>query len=401
MAKGLAEILSSRGEGPVAEIIIAGSGFAGLTTALQLKRHLGNRTDHHITVIAKDDQFLYRPALIPVAFGTKSLSDIQFRLSPVYRRAGIEFFASEIVDIDPKTHTVATRERRFPYDKLVVALGEHLAYDEIPGLKEYGYTVCSQQGAQALADALPRFTGGPAVVGWAQYAQTGGPSFEVALELHHYMKRRQLPGSISFVDPLPKFWAPAGEKASSYLERLFATLQIPRYGPVQIQEVSPDRVILADGRELPSQLTIITPPFRGQPAQSGLAAGQPRNWIETGKDMRSLRYPDIYVAGNATAFDGPKQGHTAMLQAEVAAHNLALDLLARPGERRQYDHEMSCVLDLGQGQGLFVRRSLWNTRHQVVKLGRRWPLAKSLLEYTFVHTPVFKQWGVPISRLTR
>jgi sulfide:quinone oxidoreductase len=112
---------------------------------------------------------------------------------------------------------------------------------------------------------------------------------------------------------------------------------------VQVREVWPDRVIVADGRELAPQLSVITPPFRGQPTQSGLVAGQPRDWMETGKDLRSLHYPDIYVFGNATAFDGSNQGHTAMLQAEVATHNLSLDLLARPGERKQYDHEMICV----------------------------------------------------------
>jgi sulfide:quinone oxidoreductase len=82
-----------------------------------------------------------------------------------------------------------------------------------------------------------------------------------------------------------------------------------------------------------------------------------------------------------------------MRQAEVAADNLLLDLTHSPARRRQYEHEMSCVLDFGRGRGLYVRRSLWSDDHQEMRIGRQWPIAKSLLAYLYVKTPVFKQWG--------
>lgn len=94
-------------------------------------------------MIAKDQQFLYRPALIRVGFGKKSLSDVKFRLSPKYRRADVTFLTSEIADIDPEAHTVITRDRHLGYDNLLVALSEHLAYEEIPGLKAYGFSTRS------------------------------------------------------------------------------------------------------------------------------------------------------------------------------------------------------------------------------------------------------------------
>ncbi|AEJ41876.1 sulfide-quinone reductase [Sulfobacillus acidophilus TPY] len=383
------------------DVVVLGSGFAGLTAALSIRRGLGRQAGYRVVVIAKDAQFVYRPALVDVAFGHKPLDDIRFALEPIYRRAGIEWMPAVVTDVDPDQRQVKTSSGTVSYDKLVVALGERFAYDEVPGLKDYGLTVCSVEGTLKLQTALRQYTGGPAVVGWAQNCQTGGPAFEVALELHHYLETKQLQGPMTFVDPLPKFWAPAGERASRYLEQLFNQKGITRLGPVTVRAVEADRVILDDGRELPSRLTIITPPFRGDPALSRLAHGHPRGWIETGKDMRSVHDPDVYVAGNATAFEGPKQGHTAMLQAEVVAANLVRDLVGRPEARRQYHHEMSCVLNLGNGRGLYVRRSLWDQRHRTVKLGRQWPLAKKLLEYLFVHTPVFREWGVPITWVTR
>lgn len=378
----------------MATIVIAGSGFAGLTTAIQLKRRLRHTTKHRIIVVAKDARFLYRPSLPQVVFGAKELDDISFPLSPIYRRLGIEFRVDPILDIDPVDRKVNTASATLSYDKLVVALGEHLAFEEIGGLNEFGYSLCTAEGALALRDALKRYQGGPVVVGWAQYAQTGGPAFEIALQLSHLLSRRQLQGPIQFVDPLPTLWAPAGPHASQFLEGVFAERGITRLGPVNIQGVYSDRVVLADGRELPSVLSIITPPFRGVAAQTSLAHGHVRNWLETGYNMRSLAYPDVYVAGSAVAFDGPKQGHTALLQAEVVASNLARELSGADTAERVYDHEMSCVLDLGRGQGLFVRRSLWNSLHEEVKVGRQWPLVKAALGYTFVKTPVFKRWGL-------
>ncbi|MCL4318684.1 MAG: FAD-dependent oxidoreductase [Firmicutes bacterium] len=379
-------------------IVIAGSGFGGLTVALQLKKRLKN-TNHRITVIAKDNQFVYRPNLILVALGKKSPKSITFNLATLYAKSGVEFLKTTIESIDAEAKTVNTATGAVLYDKMIVALGEKLHYEEIPGLREYGYNVCSIDGALALRSALEHFDGGPIVVGWSQFVQTGGPAFEVALELEQWLKHHDLSGSIQFIDPLPKLWAPAGPEAGEFMTSLFAERKISRMGPVQVKEVKSDRVILKDGTELPSKLTVVTPPFHGEDAQSALANGQSRGWLETGKDMRSVHYPDVYAVGSAVAFEGPKQAHTAMLQAETAAHNLALEINQSTAPRKEYDHEMSCVLDLGNGQGLFVRRSLWNDQHQVVRIGRKWPMAKSALAYSFIHTPIFKKWGVPMSKI--
>ncbi len=381
----------------MSDIVIAGSGFAGLTAALKLKRLL-RHTDHRITVLSRDATFLYRPSLVLVAFGKKSPQAISFDLRRIYRRLHIPFIVTPISSFDAKAHTIETSQGAVHYDKLIVGLGEKLAYSEVPGMQEYGYNVCTLEGALALKEALNRYHGGPAVVGWSQFVQTGGPAFEVALELQELMDHKKLSGSIDFINPLPSLWAPAGPEATEFLTKVFEERHIARHGPVQVKEVKADRVILASGEELPSVLTIVTPPFRGEDAQKSLAGDTPREWLVTGKDMQSLVDPDIYVAGSSVAFEGPKQGHTAMLQAETAAYNLSVDLLGLAKPHQLYDHEMSCVLDLGLGEGIFVRRSLWSKEHQEFKIGRQWPLAKAALAYTYVHTPVFKKWGLSMPK---
>lgn len=379
----------------MAKIVILGSGFAGLTAAVRLKRRLRGE-DHEILVIDRSTTFVYRPSLVLVAFGHKPVRDVTFDLTATYRRLRIPFLHTEVQEVEPESKTVVTSTGPIAYDKLIVAMGEKLAVEEVPGMADYGHNVCSLSGAIRLREALKTWSGGPAVIGWSQFVQTGGPAFEVAVELRRWMTKRGWGTPIHFIDPLPKIWAPAGSAASTFMQQLFDDRNIVRHGPVQVQAVERDRVVLTNGDVLPSTLTIVTPPFRGVEAQRSLAGTNKRDWLETGRDMQSVQFPDIYVAGSATAFEGPKQAHTAMLQAEVAVDNLAADLHHAADARRQYAHEMSCVLDLGQGQGLFVKKSLWTDEHQVARVGRQWPVAKAALAYAYVKTPVFKRWGFSV-----
>ncbi len=376
----------------MAKIVILGSGFAGLTAAVRLNRRLPDAR-HEVLVIDRSTTFVYRPSLVLVAFGHKPARDVTFDLVSTYHRLRIPFLHAEVKEVEPQSKTVLTSHGPIAYDKLIVAMGEKLAVEEVPGMAEYGHNVCSLRGAMRLKEALETWNGGPTVIGWSQFVQTGGPAFEVAVELRRWMTKRGWNTPIHFIDPLPKIWAPAGPEASQFMQQLFDDRQIVRHGPVQVQAVECDRVVLTNGEVLPSTLTIVTPPFRGVEAQRSIAGNHKRDWLETGRDMQSVQFPDIYVTGSATAFEGPKQAHTAMMQAEIAVDNVVVDLQRAPSVHREYAHEMSCVLDLGQGQGLFVKKSLWSDDHQVARVGRQWPVAKAALAYTYVKTPVFKRWG--------
>lgn len=95
----------------MARIIIAGSGFGGLTAAMKLKKHL-DLSRHQITVIDQNAQFVYRPSLVLVAFGKATPESITFNLPEVYQQSGIQFIQASISSIDGDKKIVETRDRK-------------------------------------------------------------------------------------------------------------------------------------------------------------------------------------------------------------------------------------------------------------------------------------------------
>jgi sulfide:quinone oxidoreductase len=87
----------------------------------------------------------------------------------------------------------------------------------------------------------------------------------------------------------------------------------------------------------------------------------------------------MYAAGDAVNFLGPKMGHMAVLQGEVAAANLAAVISGREPEAR-YDHELMLVIDEGGQDSLYLRKRLWGRSGASGRRGRFWGWAKQAHE---------------------
>ena len=57
-------------------ILILGGGFGGVYAALEMERHLARRPDVEVTLVTRDNFFLFTPMLHEVAAGDLELSTI-------------------------------------------------------------------------------------------------------------------------------------------------------------------------------------------------------------------------------------------------------------------------------------------------------------------------------------
>jgi NADH:ubiquinone reductase (H+-translocating) len=135
------------------KILILGGGFGGLYTALELEKRLGDDFTVEITLVNRDNFFLFTPMLHEVAASDLDITTIVNPIRKMLKRTN--FFNGEVgsIDLHSKRVTVfhgidGSHAHELSYDHLVLALGSVTNFYGIPGLEERALTM------KSLADAV-------------------------------------------------------------------------------------------------------------------------------------------------------------------------------------------------------------------------------------------------------
>lgn len=97
------------------------------------------------------------------------------------------------------------------------------------------------------------------------------------------------------------------------------------------------------------------------------------------RKMRVAEVERMYAVGDSVSFDGPKMGHMAVLQAEVAAANVLAEIEGREPQV-EYNHEVNYVIDEGGADSIYLHKGLWDSTSTEFRHGRFWSWAKRLHE---------------------
>ena len=387
-------------------VVVVGSSFAGLTAALELRKHLHAR--HEVVVLDPRESFTFIPSLIWLPFGLRTPDDITFPLAPLYERKGIRYINEAAARIDTDAHVVTTTAgEALPYDRLLIATGPRLAFEKVPGLgPEAGYTqsVCNLDHALLAQDAWERFleNPGPVVVGTAQGGSCFGASYEFLFNVHHRIKKAGLAdvAPVTFVSAEPylgHFGLGGVGDSAKRVTSFFDRLGIEGLPNTVITEARDGELELESGRTLPFAYAMIVPPFTGVDAvrdADGLA--NPMGFVPVDDEFRHPQQRDVYAAGVAIAIAPPqptavpagvpKTGQMSETMAKVAAHNIAADI--QGGARRELplaELAAICVLDAGNNGIVFkADKVLGDGDHARVMAGPQAHWAKLAFERYFL-----------------
>jgi sulfide:quinone oxidoreductase len=330
-------------------VVILGAGFGGLELASTLSEAVGDDVD--VTLIDKEDAFVFGYSKLDVMFGRTTLDAVRLPYRDVVK-PGVRFVQETITSIDPDERRVTTDAGVHEADVLVVALGADYDMDATPGLAEGGDEFYSVAGAQRLAEQLPDFSRGRAVVGvcGAPFKCPPAPS-ECALMLHDFLSAQGVRDAceISLVMP---FGAPVppSPDTSEALVAAFAERGIEFVSKSRVASLDAGRgvAVLEDGREVPFDLFLGVPRHRAPDVV--IASGMTENgYVPVSSETLETRFPGVYAVGDVATVGVPKAGVFAEGAARVVADALISKL--QDGEQPDaYGGRGSCYIEFGAGR---------------------------------------------------
>jgi NADH:quinone reductase (non-electrogenic) len=268
------------------KVVVIGGGYAGTLAA----NHLQIRPDVDVTLVNPRPTFVERIRLHQLVAGTGSAAVDYGEV--LHRR--VRLVVDEATGIDARDRRVELASGGvLDYDYLIYAVGSTAAVPDVPGA-EFALRLGEFEFAAQLRDRLANLHPD------APVCVVGGglTGIETAAEL------AQERGSVTLVCGAqlgPSLSEPGRRSVARQLARLGATVV---EGSL-VTEVRPDAVVLSDGSELPSAVTIWTAGF-GAPqlgARSGLTTDVLGRLL-TDETLTSFDDPRIVAAGDAAAPSG-------------------------------------------------------------------------------------------------
>jgi sulfide:quinone oxidoreductase len=367
----------------MAKVLILGGGFAGVVAAERLAKELGD--EHQITLVSRTQRFVFYPALVRLAFAKCGPEDVTFDLRESILSRRVNFIEAEIARIDPLERKVVVAhgelEGKLNYDYLVFALGRRLATERISGFYEHAHHLGDVNDALKFGRAIAEFHGGRAVIGECPGARLPVPVYETAFALARLLGERgeREQTRITVVSPEP-FSAQLGDgEVTVALKDALDAHQIEFLPGFEIARVTADSAITTNGSALNQNLLMLMPPMMGSPAASHLGITDQEGYINVDWSMRVAGVERVYAVGDCVNLSGPKLGHMAVRQGEVAASNLAAEIDGHE-PLAHYDHELRLVIDEGGSDSIYVHKDLWENEPADVRRGRFWSWAKRVQE---------------------
>jgi sulfide:quinone oxidoreductase len=330
-------------------VVILGAGFGGLELATMLSEAVGDNVV--VSLIDKSDAFVFGYSKLDVMFGRTTLDAVRLPYRDI-AKPGVRFLQETITAIDPEARRVTTDAGVHEADVLIVALGADYDLDATPGLDEGGNEFYSVAGAELLADVLPKFSRGRAIVGvcGAPFKCPPAPS-EAALLLHDYLSARGVRDEceISIVIPFGTPVPPSPD-TSEALVAAFAECGIEFVAGRRVAAVDAGRsvALLDDGTEMSFDLFLGVPKHRAPDVV--IASGMTEDgYVPVSPQTLATRFPGVYAIGDVATIGVPKAG----VFAEGAARIVASSLIAtvRGGEQPEpYGGRGSCYVEFGAGR---------------------------------------------------
>ena len=333
---------------PRKRVLVLGGGFAGLTVAMELEKKLAQDPSVEITLINRENFFLFTPMLHEVATSDLDLTTIVNPARKTLRR--VHFFAGEVeqVDIEQRrivvSHGFDHHRHTLEFDFLILGLGSVTNLYGIPGLQEYALTMKTLGDAMRLRNHLiahleeaesdcckvkePLLTFVVGGGGFAGVETVAGINDFVRSALRSYPHLTEDMLRIILVHSGPIILPELDKKLGAYAQRKLAARKVEIRLNTKIESFSGKAVQLSDGSTIRTNTLVWTAGTAPNPLLETIPSAKEHGRLVVTEFLELQAWPGVWAIGDCSAIPDrqtgrfyPPTAQHALRQGKIVAHN--------------------------------------------------------------------------------
>jgi NADH dehydrogenase len=344
------------------KVLILGGGFAGLYAAMRLDRTLARRSDVEVTLVNRENFFLFTPMLHEVAASDLDITHIVNPIRKLLRR--VKFFHGEVESIHLSAKRVSLfhgpnrHKHELTYDYLVIALGSTTNFFNLPGLEECGLTMKSLGDAIHLrnrlidlleeadfecafrerSDLLTVVVAGGGFAGVETIAAVND-FLRDAAKYYPHLDNNYI--RTVLVHPGPFILPELGPQLGDYAQRKLAERRVEIRVNTKVTATSERGIELSDGTAIEAKTLVWTAGTSPNPILASLPCEKDRGRLAVNEYMEVPGWPGVWALGDCAVVPDPRTrrpypptAQHAMRQGRTVAKNVEAAILG--GSRKPF-----------------------------------------------------------------
>jgi NADH:ubiquinone reductase (H+-translocating) len=380
------------------KILILGGGFGGIYAALKLEKLMARQPELEVTLVTRENYFLFTPMLPEVAAGDLELNTIVNPLRKLLKRVKTFVGTIEAFDLEGRrvavSHGLDGHSHELSYDQLILALGADTNFFNLPGVEDCCITLKTLGDAVTIRNQLithleeansecaagerqPLLTFIVAGGGFAGVETLGGINDFVREAIRFYPNLRPEYLRFILVTPDEVILPELNRRLGAYAQRKLAARGVEIITHTKVSAMRHGVVELTNGDRIPANTLIWTAGTAPNPLVARLPLPKRNGRVAVDECLAVQGWPGVWAVGDCASVSDPKGGfypptsQHALREGAIVARNVAATLYGRPKKKPFRYASLGQLAAIGRRTGVanilgvnfsgFIAWWLWRT----------------------------------------